>query len=118
MEEVVKAIEELKEKAKSGWVILVEGKKDEIALRNLGIEGEFVIFSGLASTAEKLRGRRVVIMTDYDERGMMIEKSLLRALPNSVDVQIKKKIFCYAKKDVTKVEELYEYFLREGYAGI
>jgi 5S rRNA maturation endonuclease (ribonuclease M5) len=115
-EEVLRAIEELREKARNGWVILVEGRKDEISLRLLGVDGEFVFFSGIASTAEKLKGKKVVIMTDFDERGIMIERKLLRVLDSDADTEIKRKIFLYLKKDVTKVEELYKFFLREGYA--
>ncbi|MEM0351058.1 MAG: hypothetical protein QXR27_05125 [Archaeoglobaceae archaeon] len=118
-EEVLKAIEELKEKARNGWVIVVEGNKDKNALRLLGVEGEIVVFNGFSKTVEKLRGRKIVILTDYDEKGIKIEKGLIEVLSEcrNVDVEIKKRIFCYLKKEVTKVEELYDYLMREGYVG-
>ncbi|MCS7143667.1 MAG: hypothetical protein NZ879_01450 [Archaeoglobaceae archaeon] len=120
MEEILRMIEELKEKSRDGWVIVVEGIKDRNALRMLGIEGEIVIFSGFLSTAERLKGKNVVILTDFDERGIKIEKGLMKVLTGygKADVSIKKRIFHYLKKDVTKVEEIYTYFRREGYGGV
>ncbi len=108
--EAVEAIEELKEKSKEGWVIVVEGIRDVTSLRKLGVSGDIVTFSGFAETAEKVHDRRVIILTDYDKEGIKIEKGLynsLLAYGNVPDVEMKKKIFCKIKKFVTKVEELY-----------
>ncbi len=33
------AIEDLKQRSREGWVIIVEGAKDVESLRNLGVEG-------------------------------------------------------------------------------
>ncbi|MEM0203495.1 MAG: hypothetical protein QXO16_05700 [Archaeoglobaceae archaeon] len=120
LKEFLRAIEDLKDKAREGWVIVVEGAKDREALRKIGVEGEIVTFSGFLSTAEKVKGKRVVILTDYDERGEKIERGLQRALLScgkTVDVELRRRIFCYVKKDVTKVEELYAYLVRE-YVGV
>lgn len=117
MEEVLRAIEDLKFRAKEGWVIVVEGVKDRDALRKIGIEGEIVVFSGFLSTAEKLRDKKVIILTDYDERGDKIERGLQRALlayGKTADVELRRRIFGQIKKEVTKVEELHSYIMREG----
>ncbi len=121
LKELIKAIEDLKDKARDGWVIVVEGTKDREALRKIGIEGEIVIFSGFLSTAEKLKDKKVVILTDYDERGEKIERGLQRALLSygkTADVELRKKIFCNLKKEITKVEEIHAYLVRERYVGI
>jgi len=120
LKELIKAIEDLKDKAREGWVIVVEGTKDRDALRKIGVDGEIVTFSGFLSTAENVKGERVVILTDYDERGEKIERGLQRALLScgkTVDVELRKRIFCHVKKEITKVEELYAYLVRE-YVGV
>ncbi|MFN3384729.1 MAG: toprim domain-containing protein [Archaeoglobaceae archaeon] len=121
LKELLKAIEDLKDKARDGWVIVVEGVKDREALRKLGVDGEIVTFSGFLSTAEKLRDKKVVILTDYDDKGEKIERGLQRALLSygkTADVELRKRIFCYVKKEITKVEELYAYLVREGHVGV
>lgn len=121
LKELLKAIEELKDKAREGWVIVVEGAKDREALRKIGVDGEIITFSGFLSTAEKLKDKKVVILTDYDDKGEKIERGLQRALLSygkTADVELRRRIFFYVKKDVTKVEELYTYLAREGYVGV
>lgn len=116
--EFLKAIEELKEKSREGWVIVVEGIKDEIALREIGIEGEIITFSGFLSTAEKVKNRNVIILTDYDSKGFEIERGLLKILlsyGNVANVDLKRRIFSQVKKEITKVEEIHRYLVRNGY---
>ncbi|MEM1578412.1 MAG: hypothetical protein QXN34_05070 [Archaeoglobaceae archaeon] len=117
-DEFLKAIEELKEKSREGWVIVVEGIKDEIALREIGIEGEIITFSGFLSTAEKVKDKNVIILTDYDSKGFEIEKGLLKILlsyGNVANVELKRRIFSQVKKEITKVEEIHRYLVRNCY---
>lgn len=116
LREFFNAIEELKELSREGWVVVVEGTKDLRALRGIGVEGEIVVFSGFSNTAERLNGRRVIILTDYDAEGFEIEKGLVRALSsygNIPNTELRKKIFRYIRKDITKVEELENFIRRE-----
>lgn len=116
LEELLDLIEELKELSKEGWVIVVEGTKDARSLRDLGIEGEIVIFSGFLNTAEKIKDRKVILLTDYDHEGFDIDKGLLKALSsygNFPNVEFKRRLFCRIKKEVTKVEELSNFIWRE-----
>ncbi|MDK2877051.1 MAG: hypothetical protein PWQ22_1461 [Archaeoglobaceae archaeon] len=116
LREFFNAIEELKELSREGWVVVVEGTKDLRALRGIGVEGEIVVFSGFSNTAERLNGRRVIILTDYDAEGFEIEKGLIRALSsygNIPNTELRKKIFRYIRKDITKVEELENFIRRE-----
>ncbi|RLG18892.1 hypothetical protein DRN63_00715 [Nanoarchaeota archaeon] len=110
LEDLFEALEELKERARNGWVIVVEGERDVASLRKLGVAGEILTFSGHSATADRVGKRKTIILTDYDERGREIERGLSKALlsyGNVADVEIKRKIFCKIKKEVTKVEELY-----------
>lgn len=109
------AIEELKEKSKDGWVIIVEGARDLESLRKLGIEGEIVVFSGFTSTAEVIGCRNSIIMTDCDNKGREIEKGLVRTLQSygkTPNVEIKRKIFSNVRKEISKVEELHSFVLK------
>lgn len=109
------AIEDLKQRSREGWVIIVEGAKDVESLRNLGVEGEIIVFSGYSSTADAVGRRNAIILTDDDPKGREIERGLMRALQTYgrvPDVEIKRKIFLNIKKDISTVEELYSFVLK------
>lgn len=107
------AVDELKEKSKNGWVVVVEGKKDVKSLRAIGVSGEIFVFTGFASTADTLKDSDVIILTDFDSKGMEIEKGLVEALRSygkMPDVEIKRKIFSNVRKEITKVEEISAFY--------
>ena len=109
------AIEDLKQRSREGWVIIVEGAKDIESLRNLGVEGEIIVFSGYSSTADAVGRRNAIILTDDDPKGREIERGLMRVLQTYgrvPDVEIKRKIFLNIKKDISTVEELYSFVLK------
>ncbi len=109
------ALEELREKAKEGWIIVVEGIRDVQALRDLKVEGEIIIFSGFSDTCDKIRNRKAIILTDSDKKGLEIEKGLVKALSswgNVPDTTIKRKIFSATRKEVLRVEELFDFVER------
>ncbi|MEM4496690.1 MAG: hypothetical protein QXM06_05265 [Archaeoglobaceae archaeon] len=103
----LKTLEELKYKSENGWLILVEGKKDAESLKLLGI-GNVFVFSGLRDVAEKLEDKKVIVLTDDDYKGFIIE-CRLREILYDADFDIKKKLFSKIRKEVTKVEELYKF---------
>ncbi len=107
-----KAIEDLIHEAENGAVVVVEGRRDAESLRNLGITGTILLSSVLsdAELVDSLAGKKVVIMTDWDRRGEIAASSLMKKLNCSADVEIRKRIFSIASKEVTKVEELYGFF--------
>uniref|UniRef100_A0A7C2SKM9 UPF0292 protein ENN70_04085 n=1 Tax=Archaeoglobus fulgidus TaxID=2234 RepID=A0A7C2SKM9_ARCFL len=107
------AVEELKERSKEGWVVVVEGKKDVKSLRAIGVSGEIVVFTGIASTVEILKDSDVIILTDFDSKGMEIERRLVEALRSYgkvPDVEIKRKIFISVRKEISKVEEIFAFY--------
>jgi len=113
VEKFLKAIDELRERSKGGWVIVVEGKNDEEALKRLGICGEIVIFSGYVETADRIKDRKTIILTDFDEKGMEIEMALVRSLSthgNVPDVELKKKLFLATGREVVHVEALATFY--------
>jgi len=63
---------ELQELASEGIPILVEGRRDKEALESLGIRGKILEFSSQRRRLgflEGLKDRKVVILTDFDEKG-------------------------------------------------
>jgi 5S rRNA maturation endonuclease (ribonuclease M5) len=71
IEEAREALAQVEEFASEGVPILVEGKKDRETLERLGIRGNILELSH-GPTLKFLEGlgcRRVVILTDFDDRG-------------------------------------------------
>ncbi len=120
VQKLMKAIEELKERARDGWVIVVEGIRDMKSLRLLGVEGEILVFSSYREIADRIRNRKVIILTDCDKKGMEIEKGLIHALSswgNIPDIELKRKIFSLIQRRVVTVENLYKYILKHALIG-
>jgi 5S rRNA maturation endonuclease (ribonuclease M5) len=108
-------IEELKICAEQGIPILIEGKKDEKALKNLGIDGNFIKVSGsglkLFEIAEKAvkSSSKVIILTDFDKKGMELAKRLagdIQSLGCYPNLEIRKKIMGITRKFIKDIESL------------
>lgn len=77
--EIMGLLVEIKELTEEGAVVLVEGKRDRRALTELGIKGTIVEVSKKLSL-EKLSCRKAIILTDFDEKGDELAKSLEKGL--------------------------------------
>ncbi len=92
--ERLEAIEELLDELSSlstTHIILVEGLKDVVSLKAVGVEGEFFCVQsggGPVKAAEHVwhSGKQAVIMTDWDRRGGTLAKALRENL-SSLDVR-------------------------------
>jgi len=82
-EELIKEIEKVK---KNNSLIIVEGKKDKIALEEIGLKNIFVLneySKGLLIRIEEIAKRKegCIILTDFDKKGKkmydLIRKDLL-----------------------------------------
>ena len=104
---LLEIIDELSEKAESGAVILVEGRKDREALMEIGINGEIVEISqkSISSVFDSFMGREVVVLTDWDEKGKRLEENLRRVLQNA-DFSLRKELMKVVGKWTTRVEDL------------
>ncbi|MDZ7687852.1 MAG: toprim domain-containing protein [Halobacteriales archaeon] len=95
--------------------VLVEGRKDEVALSSLGIEAETVRISGngrsLAETAERVSRRyeEAILLTDWDAEGNAL-KSKMKPLLESHGVvprtAHRKRIRDLTAKEIHDVESL------------
>jgi 5S rRNA maturation endonuclease (ribonuclease M5) len=73
---------ELNQLSADGWATLIEGKRDERALRRLGYAGPVVQASeqGRGASAAASRYRGVVILTDLDKEGGRLAARYSRVL--------------------------------------
>ena len=97
--------------------VIVEGKRDTMALRNLGYNGKLIELNdgnSILSTVEKLvrnfgNGSKFVILMDWDRTGEVLTKRLKRygescdLIPN---VRIRRDLSALCSKEITCIEEL------------
>jgi 5S rRNA maturation endonuclease (ribonuclease M5) len=113
LEELDALIQELKDRPE-GSVILIEGRKDRLALNCLGVGGEMVQVQdsrGLFGVAEELArsGKEAVILTDWDRKGGQLAELLRNALrANGVryDDSIRARMSMLSKKEIKDIESL------------
>ena len=98
--------------------LIVEGRRDEVALRNLGVRAEIIRLSRLPLTEIALTAssyKEVMILTDFDRKGDELAGKLLRYLEGyscRVDAETRRELKKLVKKDVKGVEDLYGLYLK------
>lgn len=119
LELIEELLEELLCFSTEGNIILVEGKRDKNSLRKLGIKGrvELVTHHPLTDICEKVAatGKRVVILTDWDRRGIILEKKISENLEYygiKMERQLRKRILSLVQKDIKDVESLYTHIVK------
>ena len=104
-EKLFKLLEDIKDKQ-----VIVEGKRDREALCLFGFTKIITINQGLYETAEQIKGKEIVVLTDFDPEGKKIAKKLnlfLQSLGFKVDRETRRKIgFMFARLKIKKIEEL------------
>ena len=112
-------LEELLCFSTEGNIILVEGKRDRKSLKQLGITGkiELVTHHPLTDICERVAatGKDVVILTDWDRRGNILEKKIAEHLQHhgvKIKHQLRERILFLVKKDIKDVESLYTHIQR------
>lgn len=113
LEGVLEIIEMIKSE-KEDIPIIVEGKKDKSALRELGIERKIIkIKSGerIFRIIEELRGehKKVIILTDWDHTGGKLCYKIKKACESNAieyDVEYRKRMIKYLKKEIKDVESI------------
>ncbi|MFH0928946.1 MAG: toprim domain-containing protein [Candidatus Aenigmatarchaeota archaeon] len=104
-EELFKLLQEIKEKQ-----VIVEGKRDRLALCLLGFRNIVELNEGIYETTEKLNEKTVIILTDYDNEGREIAKKFNLILPPlgyKVEKNTRSKIgFLFTQLKIRKIEEL------------
>lgn len=108
-------IEELKICGEHGIPFLIEGRKDEKALKELGVTGNFLKVSGsglklfeIAEIAAQ-SSSRVVILTDFDRKGNQLAKRLsedIQSLGSHPDLSFRRTIMGITRRFIKDIESL------------
>ena len=108
-------IEELKTCVEQGVPVLIEGQKDEEALKELGINGNFIKVSGsglklfeIAEIAAR-SAPKVVILTDFDRKGNELARRLsldIQSLGCHPDLQLRRTIMRMTRRYIKDIESL------------
>ena len=119
LERVEELLSELSEYSGRGAIIIVEGKRDILSLKRLGIEGDFELATrySLFNFSERIAelGREVIILTDWDRRGDLLAVKLSEYFESfglRPELQIRNKLKLISQKEIKDVESLYNYVTR------
>lgn len=116
LERIEELLSEISEYSGRGAIIIVEGKRDVLSLKRLGIEGNFELATqySLFNFSERIAqlGNEVVILTDWDRRGDLLAIKLLGYFESfglKPDVEIRNKLKLASQKEIKDLESLYTY---------
>ena len=119
LERVEELLSVLSEYSGRGAIIIVEGKRDILSLKRLGIEGDFELATrySLFNFSERIAelGREVIILTDWDRRGDLLAVKLSEYFESfglRPELQIRNKLKLISQKEIKDVESLYNYVTR------
>ena len=110
MYEIKKFIQHLNSKKES--VVVVEGKRDSIALRKLGFSGkviEFHSFKGLVKFSDSVaKYKNIILLLDGDRKGRYLTKRIIEQLEHrtKIDLTFKKKLVSITKGKIRFIEQL------------
>jgi 5S rRNA maturation endonuclease (ribonuclease M5) len=118
-EKIQQILEQLAEEAKDGKPVVVEGLKDEQALKSLGIIGKIVfVKKGLktiidvVSEVESMNSKEVILMLDFDKEGRELTEKLKNYMEKAgvrVNTHYWLKLSSLTGKEVKDVEGLATY---------
>jgi 5S rRNA maturation endonuclease (ribonuclease M5) len=119
LERIEELLCELSEYSERGAIIIVEGKRDILSLKRLGIECNFELATrySLFNFSEKIAqlGSEVVILTDWDRRGDILALKLsgyFQSFGLKPELEIRNKLRLISQKEIKDVESLYTYVSR------
>ncbi len=114
MEETERILKELRTQSDAGIPIIVEGRRDEAALRKLGVNGKIHCLKAAGESRheflERLDGTsEAILLTDFDREGKELGTWLYRELSQrgiKSDYRLWRRIRSLARTEVHAVEEL------------
>ena len=128
LERIEELLSEISEYSSRGAIIIVEGKRDVLSLKKLGIEGNFELATrhSLFNFSERIAklGNEVVILTDWDRRGDLLAIKLsgyFESFGLKPELEIRNKLRLISQKEIKDIESLYTYVsrlrLKTGYCS-
>lgn len=113
--QIRRLVDMLNYESSKGAVVLVEGKRDNNALRALGFSGKIMMLNshrGLGKVVESLEHTsKIILLLDMDSKGKYLTQRLLRMIANrkSVDLFYKRRIMEITRGRIRSIEELMAY---------
>jgi 5S rRNA maturation endonuclease (ribonuclease M5) len=101
-------------------IVVVEGKRDEDSLKNLGYYGkicQFHSFKGLIKFADSMpKFNNLILLLDSDRKGRYFTKRIISLLQHrmTIDLSFRKQLIIITKGKVRNVEDLSRSMLEEG----
>ena len=101
--------------SKKNSIVVVEGKRDENALKRLGFSGrvcQFHSFKGLTKFVDSMpRYRHLIVLLDSDRKGRYLTRRIISQLEHrmTIDLSFKRKLVAITKGKVSNVENLSSY---------
>jgi len=98
--------------SKKDSIVVVEGKRDEEALKKLGFSGsicQFHSFKGLTRFVDSMpRYKSLILLLDSDRKGSYLTKRIISQLQHRmrIDLSFRKKLMVITKGKVRHVENL------------
>jgi 5S rRNA maturation endonuclease (ribonuclease M5) len=121
-EEIENVLAELNgndENRPDSFLIIVEGKKDALSLRNLGVGTEICPCANRPAAAfcEQIAQtkKKAIILTDWDKKGRILASRFIRHFQNldvSYDETCRERLLMYTKKEIKDVESLYSHVIK------
>lgn len=96
-------------------IIVVEGKRDEDALKELGFSGkicQFHSFKGLIKFADSMpKYKNLILLLDSDRKGRYLTKRIISQLQHrmTVDLSYRKELTVITKGRIMNIEDLSMY---------
>ena len=110
IDDIKKFIKHLNSKNES--VVVVEGKRDSIALEKLGFSGkilEFHSFKGIVKFSDSVaKYKNIILLLDGDRKGKYLTKRIIDLLEHrtKIDLTFKKKLVSITKGKIRFIEQL------------
>jgi 5S rRNA maturation endonuclease (ribonuclease M5) len=98
-------------------IVVVEGKRDEDALKKLGYTGkicQFHSFKGLIKFADSMpKYKNLILLLDSDRKGRYLTKRIISQLQHrmTIDLSYRKELTAITKGRVKNVEDLIMYVI-------
>ncbi len=116
---LTRIIERLILKGDEGIPIMVEGKKDLLALRALGIKGKILCVKNsrenFVDFLDRIRAKEVILLVDFDEGGLSLARDVTRYLEGQgvkINPVFWRGIRSLTRRDIKDIEGLPSYLER------
>lgn len=118
-EKLYKILASLSEESLNGTPVIVEGKKDVIALRMLGIKGRLFTlktkgksFLDIISEIQKTKVSEIILFLDFDKRGKEATKCLQKNLEHlkiRYNLTFWRELYTLTRKELQYIESIPAY---------